>query len=223
MAAVVTVVTVVEQVGTVQELHSLDPFADGPLGAPVVWWCRPTDDAIVLGSRQADDLVDRGACARAGLSVARRRSGGGAVIVRRDLVHWIDVVAPAGRVSDDVRGSMVWIGELWRDALAGHTDVELTVHRGAMVDTAWSSLVCFAGYGPGEVLVGGRKLVGLSQRRTRDGIRVQGLVAARSLDAEYRPLLAGDLPSGVPQGQAGLAGLDGAALADALARRITSV
>jgi lipoate-protein ligase A len=33
--------------------------------------------------------------------------------------------------------------------------------------------VCFAGVGPGEVLTGDRKLVGLSQRRTRHGIRIQ--------------------------------------------------
>jgi lipoate-protein ligase A len=35
----------------------------------------------------------------------------------------------------------------------------------------WSPLVCFAGLGPGEVLVDGRKVVGLSQRRTRAGAR----------------------------------------------------
>ena len=43
-----------------------------------------------------------------------------------------------------------------------------------MVTTPWSDLVCFAGLGPGEVLLDGRKLVGLSQRRTRNGVRIQG-------------------------------------------------
>jgi hypothetical protein len=34
-------------------------------------------------------------------------------------------------------------------------------------------VVCFGGTGPGEVVVGGAKVVGLSQRRTRDGARFQ--------------------------------------------------
>ena len=37
-------------------------------------------------------------------------------------------------------------------------------------------MVCFAGVGTGEVSVGDRKLVGLSQRRTRTGARFQCLV-----------------------------------------------
>ena len=31
----------------------------------------------------------------------------------------------------------------------------------------WSSLACFGGVGPGEVLVESRKVVGIAQRRTR--------------------------------------------------------
>jgi len=33
--------------------------------------------------------------------------------------------------------------------------------------------VCFAGRGPGEILVDGRKVVGISQRRDRSGARFQ--------------------------------------------------
>jgi hypothetical protein len=40
--------------------------------------------------------------------------------------------------------------------------------------------VCFAGRGPGEVITAdGRKLLGLSQRRTRNWIRLQCLVHRR--------------------------------------------
>jgi hypothetical protein len=39
--------------------------------------------------------------------------------------------------------------------------------------------VCFAGLGPGEVTVGGRKLVGWTQRRTRAGSRFSGLMYPR--------------------------------------------
>jgi hypothetical protein len=38
---------------------------------------------------------------------------------------------------------------------------------------ALGRLVCFVGVGPGEVLVGDSKLVGISQRRVRAGARFQ--------------------------------------------------
>ena len=40
-------------------------------------------------------------------------------------------------------------------------------------------MVCFSGRGPGEVFSGDKKVVGLSQRRTRDWIRFQTLVHRR--------------------------------------------
>ncbi len=48
-----------------------------------------------------------------------------------------------------------------------------------MIRTRWSSDVCFAGTGPGEVLVGDAKLVGISQRRTRLAVRFQTMVHLR--------------------------------------------
>ncbi len=214
-------IEVVERVGTVADLHALDPFAGRRPVAPVVWWCRPTDDAIVLGSRQTDDLVDRDACRRAGLAIVRRRSGGGAVLMRHTSTVWVDVVLPPGFAPDDVRGSMVWLGEGWRDVLQPLTDRPLVVHRGGMSCSEWSDRVCFSGIGPGEVLDGGNKLVGLSQRRTRRGIRMQGLVYAASVAGEYRTVFHGDVPATDPPGQAWLADLDGEAVVSALATRLT--
>lgn len=209
------------RVATVAELHGADPFAGDDQVDAAVWWCRPTDDAIVLGSRQGDDVVDVEACARAGLSVVRRRSGGGAVIMRRDSILWVDVILPIGSAPDDVRGSMVWMGERWCDALTHLTGADLRVHRGGMTASTWSDLVCFSGIGPGEVLAGPDKLVGLSQRRTRRGIRVQALIYGASVAREYRAVLRGDLPASDPGGQAWLADLDHDAVVSALASRIT--
>jgi lipoate-protein ligase A len=166
---------IVARQGSVRALHELDPL-QALSGAAQVWWLQPEDTAVVLGSRQTADLVDEAECARLGVGVVKRRSGGGAVLVVPHHVVWIDIVAPPGVVPDDVRGSMVWAGEHWRRALAPFTgaSAELTVHTGSMVATPWSDLVCFAGLGPGEVSLDGRKLVGLSQRRTRNGVRIQG-------------------------------------------------
>ena len=216
-------IEVTERVGTVAELHGDDPFTGSDHVTPAVWWCRPTDDAVVLGSRQGVHLLDEPACARAGLSIVRRRSGGGVVVMRRSSLVWVDVIVPPGFAPDDVRGSMVWIGEIWRDVLASRTDRALVVHRGGLSCSEWSDLVGFSGVGPGEVLVDGAKLVGLSQRRTRLGIRIQGLVYSSSVAREYRPLFGGDVPATDPPGQAWLPDLDGRSIADELATKLTPV
>jgi lipoate-protein ligase A len=212
-------VSVESRRGTVSELHGLDPLAD-VVTEPMVWWCDPTDAAIVLGSRQQPELLDASRCDAAGLSIVRRRSGGGLVLLRPGAMAWFDVILPPSRLPDDVRGSMVWIGERWAEVLADRVAGELAVHDGGMLCTPWSGLVCFAGIGPGEVLLDGRKLVGLSQRRSRRGIRIQSMLHRRPLVGEVPELIVGDLPPGAPAEPAVLddaSSLDDEALAHALA------
>jgi lipoate---protein ligase len=127
--------------------------------------------AVVLGSTQSLEEVDVDAATAAGIDVVRRRSGGGAVFVRSEDLVWADVFVPAGdRLWDaDVGRAFHWLGDVWA-AVVGDGAV---VHTGALVSSAWSAKVCFAGLGPGEVTVGGRKVVGLAQRRTRAGALFQ--------------------------------------------------
>jgi len=142
-----------------------------------IWQHDITAPALVLGSTQDESAVDADACRRAGVEVVRRRSGGGAVLLRPGEVTWVDVIVPAGSAgwSDDVHGPMVWLGRHVQRALEAllEPDVELAVHDGALRSTPWSSLICFDGVGAGEVLLDGRKLVGISQRRTRHAARLQ--------------------------------------------------
>jgi lipoate-protein ligase A len=149
------------------------------------------------------------------LSIVRRRSGGGAVLLVPQAVVWIDLIVPTGSPAwtDDVRASMVRAGNIWRTSLA---EPGLVVHAGGMVQSDWSSLVCFAGVGPGEVLVGARKLVGLSQRRTRHGARIQGLVHTRPLVAETIRYIAADRRPAAPLGEAAHATVEPAAMAERL-------
>jgi lipoate-protein ligase A len=143
--------------------------------ARAVWVCEATEPALVLGSSQLLDTVDEAACAAAGVDVVRRRSGGGAVLVAPGDLLWVDVLLPAGDPlwSDDVARAFVWLGEAWARALAD-LGVEARVNESGMCATRWSRLVCFAGLGTGEVATpAGVKLVGLSQRRTRQGARFQ--------------------------------------------------
>lgn len=134
-----------------------------------------TDVAVVLGSTQPERHVDPVRMARAGISMTRRRSGGGAVLVGPGLVVWVDVVVPAHDPlwEDDVGRASWWLGQAWAGALA---DVGLPgghVWRGGLVRSRWSDRICFAGTGSGEVLLDGAKAVGMSQRRTRVGALFQ--------------------------------------------------
>jgi lipoate---protein ligase len=145
-----------------------------------LWWFEVDRPAVVLGSTQPEATVDQAACERAGLEVVRRRSGGGAVLLLPDDVIWLDVIIDRSDPcwDDDVGRAMWWIGEAWAQALielGAQTGAAspLEVHRGGLMSTPWSRQVCFAGLGPGEVTLGGRKVVGISQRRTRGIARFQ--------------------------------------------------
>ena len=142
---------------------------------------------MVLGSAQPEGHVDAGVAARAGLEIARRRSGGGAVLVGPGRCAWVDLLIGRDdpRWDDDVDRAPRWVGEVWADALGEVGVTGATVVSG-MQPSPWSSRVCFAGAGPGEVRVTGRKLVGLSQRRTRRRALFQCAVL---LDADPAPLL----------------------------------
>jgi hypothetical protein len=90
---------------------------------------------------------------------------------------------------DDVGRAFHWLGGRWAAALRG-LGLDAAVHLGPPAVTQWSRQLCFAGLGAGEVTVGGRKVVGLSQRRTRDGARFQCLVPGRLEPAALVGLLA---------------------------------
>lgn len=156
---------------------ALDRGLPDPLPAAlavVVGLERPT---LVLGSRQGMDVVDAAAVQRAGVDVVRRFSGGGAVLLEPGRSIWVDVLLPPTDEHwvDDVGASFHWLGDLWAAALAD-LGVPATTHRGRLERTTWGELVCFGAIGPGEVVVEGRKVIGMSQRRNRAGARFQCLV-----------------------------------------------
>jgi len=140
---------------------------------------EPVAPAVVLGSTQRDDIVDAEFVAAQGLEVARRHSGGGAVFVDASVV-WIDfaIARDDPLWDDDIARSMQWLGRLWSSALEG-IGVTSRVHQGPVVVSALARTICFCGIGHGEVVVDGRKAIGISQRRTRDGARFQTVLHTR--------------------------------------------
>jgi lipoate---protein ligase len=215
--------------GSVAELHARPvPALDGP----EAWWCVHHDAAVVVGSGARDEDLDPQAVMRSGLAVVRRRSGGGSVLLVPGEVLWVDLLVPRGDPlwSEDVGAAAAWVGELWAACLSPLLPAGLaapTVHRGPLIVTPWSRIVCFAGRGAGEVTLGrgGPKLVGVSQRRTREGARFQcavplrwdpaPLVGVARLDEVSRAEALAAVGS-VAAGVAGLSGMTPAALTTAL-------
>ena len=111
-----------------------------------IWIHDVSAPALVLGSSQREHIVDNATID--GFEVVRRRSGGGVVLLVPGDVLWLDVLIPVGDPlwDDDVSKASHWLGETWVTAL-GYGDV----HRGPMVKSKWSPLVCFTGLGAGEV------------------------------------------------------------------------
>jgi lipoate---protein ligase len=212
--------------GPAADLHA-EPFPTAPTRA--VWVLEATAPALVLGSTQSDELVGGDAAAAAGIELARRRSGGGVVLVVPGETAWVDVILPSGDPlwDDDVARGTHWLGRTWQSALADLGVAPTDVHEGRLACGPLGRLVCFATVGAGEVTVpagdGSRKVVGISQRRTRAGARFQ-CAAYRRWDPEplARLLRLGD------EGRRALAGAavgtdrDPATLVDAFLRHLPS-
>lgn len=161
-----------------------------------IWNVKISKTALVLGSSQNEDVVDLEACAQANVDVVHRRTGGGAVYLAVAEHLWVDVVVPRGDTlwNDDVVISSRWLGEAWSRVLTSLGQSLLSVHRGGLEPATWSKLVCFAGVGPGEVLIDDRKVVGISQRRTRHAARFQCFVHRKWTPEKFVPLLAKPRP-----------------------------
>lgn len=214
---------------TVAAAHAA-PFPDVVRRA--IWFVEPTDSAIVLGSTQPLSVLDLAEVERRRLAVVRRRSGGGAVVIEAGASSWFDVWLPADdpRFERDVSRSSTWLGEAVADALGtAGVDGDVVVASGVQPGRPGArSPVCFGSVGPGEVLVEGRKVVGVSQRRTRAGARFQVLVLHR-----FDPVATAALFASTPETRARLVsdlgrrvagvrvapGVLRAAVEDALSRR----
>lgn len=162
----------------------------GPRGVYVI---ESPGESIVLGSRQSSEVLDLGACAKRGVAVATRRSGGGLVHLPEDAYVWIDVVIDREDPlwTDDVRASMQWLGNAWRNALIDLGIGPCRVHDGPLSGGPLGELVCFAGVGPGEVVNDhGAKVVGIAQRRSRNRARFQCMVLRRWDPMAFVDLLA---------------------------------
>jgi lipoate-protein ligase A len=164
-----------------------------PCGRRLACLVHPTTASVVLGSAQQEADFDAGLCAAEGLSLVRRPSGGGAVLIVPGAQVWLDLFLPVADplYDPDVVRASSWVGALWRRALAAcGISGTLVVHEGNLRKTAWSRRICFSGVGPGEVTRHGAKLTGVSQRRDRSGAWFFTMALIGPEQRQLAPLLA---------------------------------
>ena len=85
-----------------------------------------------------------------------------------DALTWLEFVIPMGDGlwSDDLGRSFDWLGSVMAGAFE-RLGFPATVVEGRARPGPWGRTICFAGLGPGKLVRGDRKVVGMSQRRTR--------------------------------------------------------
>jgi lipoate---protein ligase len=176
--------TLVEQSGPAAELFAETDAALASVAdqTRIVRVLTVTEPVVVLGSAQDASTLTNPI---AGVEVICRRSGGGAVWLDGDAMVWVDLII--GRADPlwnaDVGSSMWWVGDLFGRVLTSLGVPDATVHRGPMVRHELDRTVCWTGLGAGEVTsgTGGPKLVGIAQKRVRDGALFQvGVLLAES-------------------------------------------
>lgn len=162
---------------------------------PALRWYGARTNALVIGSGQRPAEVDGAALAAAGVSLHKRASGGTAVLFVPGFLMQ-DVALPAGHPLrlDDVSESYSWLGAVWQEALRSlGVTTELISIPAARADSAAVDpalrVACFGGRSPYELLADGRKLVGFSQVRRRQGSLLQVGVYRRWPGRELAALL----------------------------------
>jgi lipoate-protein ligase A len=168
-----------------QLAHTEALFAGLEAGAgPTLRWYQTAAPALVLGRSQRVERADQEAARASGTPIYCRTSGGGAVLIDENALS-LDLALPAAHplALRDVTLSYRPFGEVWADALhrlgiaeARALPTEEARAQMPLLPDDPLRLACYGTLSPWEVVVDGRKVVGLSQVRRRPGaIHAMGL------------------------------------------------
>lgn len=132
---------------------------------------------FVLGGSQPSSVIRDEVLEHA---LVRRRRGGGGIVLLQPGDVWIDWWIPANddRWSKDVHESSNMAGSWWLSALKNSGVANATLHIGSLEGEVAHRLACFAGRGPGEIFSDGKKVVGVTQWRVREGIFLSSVLHA---------------------------------------------
>ena len=145
---------------------------------PTMFVVRLEKPTLVLGSSQSLDLLNNKKTSD--FEIRRRRGGGGMVLLQPDDI-WIDWWIPADdtRWSPDVHVSSLAAGAWWKEALEAQVTKSVSIHEGPLEGDPAHRVVCFAGKGPGELFIEGKKTVGVTQWRVREGTFLSSVIHAK--------------------------------------------
>ena len=142
---------------------------------PTIWVIEPKDSCLVLGkSQRGKDFLNLSYLEEQNINLTVRQSGGGAVLVSPEDMLWVDIFVPKESRFwlADIAKASIWIGGIWRDALK-RLDIECSLFHENFSRSEASDLICFIGRAPGELFIDNRKILGISQRRSKHGTRFQ--------------------------------------------------
>jgi lipoate-protein ligase A len=160
----------------------------GGLAPPTLRFFSWRPPAVSLGYGQPlDARINREACARLGVGLVRRPTGGSAIYhdtAEREVTYSVVARAEDFEGAGDLLESYRWIGRGLTAGL-GRLGVPAEMVPVRPSDPAAMPAFCFARTGSYEVEVGGRKLVGSAQRRQGGAFLQHGSVL---LDADVERL-----------------------------------
>ena len=133
-------------------------------------WVRPT---LSLGRNQsARGRYDLARAAALGIDIVRRPTAGRAVLHHREITY--SVTAPVDAIGD-LRESYGALNRILLHALA-RMDITAEIATPVARTPAPDTLPCFDAAAPGEIVAGGRKLVGSAQVREKGVLLQHGSV-----------------------------------------------
>jgi lipoate-protein ligase A len=159
----------------------LDDVAAG--GAPTLRLYRWAPPALSLGRFQPDADVDTDACARLGVEVVRRPTGGQGLLHGPDLTYAVAMPLPAGAAGSVDAVYQVLAGALIAGLARLGVDAAIARHDGP------SGPVCFAGQQGADLRVGDRKVCGSAQVRRESAVLQHGSILLTRLPFDETDLL----------------------------------
>ena len=146
----------------------LDSVAAGaPPALRLYRWQPP---ALSLGRFQPDDDVDHDACARLGVEVVRRPTGGKGLLHGGDLTYSVAMPQPDGAAGGVDAVYRLLAGGLIAGLARVGVDAAVARHDGP------AGPVCFAGQQGADLRVGDRKLCGSAQVRREGAVLQHGSI-----------------------------------------------
>jgi lipoate-protein ligase A len=146
-------------------------------GPPVLRLYRWAPPCLSLGFTQPSAAADAAFCAARGVDVVRRPTGGRAVLHHLELTYGFAAPLGSGPFTFDLQAAYRTICAALVEGLARlGVPARLSGTPEEPMIRPTEAIPCFVGPAAGEVIVGGRKLIGSAMRRVGDAILQHGAI-----------------------------------------------